>query len=250
MKLACGLLRFFVSVGSLGARVGVSVRVIGAAIGIAAVAGVGSFEREAQASVSIAVTFDALVKDADAVAVVTPVEHKSVWENGRIYTYTRVKVDQAVAGDVASGGEGWVRTMGGVVGKIGQRVEGEAVLTEGSSSFVFLRKQPDNTNNWIVSARAQGQFPVVVDEALRIRKLVRANTLGAILPPKPTQGGAQGATTGPVADPTKAFVADPSTLRLAGEVFHERSIDDATREVTTAWKRLHPAPAKTTTPSK
>lgn len=209
-------------------------------IGIGGALGLGSVEREAQASVSIAVTLDALVKDSDAVAVVTPVEHKSVWENGRIYTYTRVKVDQAVAGDVSTGGEGWVRTMGGVVDKIGQRVEGEAVLTEGASSFVFLRKQPDNTTNWIVAARAQGQFPIVLDEVSKTRKLVRAATLGAILPPKVTAG----ATTGPVADPSKAFVDDPSKLRLAGEVFHQRSIDDASREVTTAWKRLHPATTK------
>lgn len=229
MKLAC-LLRFFSSAAlvTLGFGVGLGV-------------GVGSIEREAQASVSIAVTLDALVKDSDAVAVVTPVEHKSVWENGRIYTYTRVKVEQAVAGELTAGGDGWVRTMGGVVDKIGQRVEGEAVLTEGTSSFVFLRKQPDNTTNWIVAARAQGQFPIVLDEVSKTRKLVRATTLGAILPPKTT-----GATTGPVADPSKAFVDDPSKLRLAGEVFHQRSIDDASREVTTAWKRLHPVTAKTT----
>ena len=84
---------------------------------------------DAQASVSIAVGYDALVKDADSVGVVTPVESKSVWEEGRIYTYTRVKVEQGVAGELGTGAEGWVRTMGGVVGKIGQLVDGEPVFT-------------------------------------------------------------------------------------------------------------------------
>ena len=95
---------------------------------------------DAQASVSIAVGFDALVKDADSVGIVTPVEAKSVWEDGRIYTYTRVKVEQAVAGELGTNGEGWVRTMGGVVGKIGQLVDGEPVLTTGKSSLLFMRK--------------------------------------------------------------------------------------------------------------
>ena len=74
---------------------------------------------DAAASVSIAVGFEMLVKDADAVAVITPAESQSIWEDGRIYTYTKVKVDQGVAGDVGPGADGWVRTMGGVVGKIG-----------------------------------------------------------------------------------------------------------------------------------
>jgi hypothetical protein len=69
---------------------------------------------DAQASVSIAIPFDALVKDADSVGIATPVESKSVWEDGRIYTYTRLKVEQGVAGELGTGAEGWVRTMGGV----------------------------------------------------------------------------------------------------------------------------------------
>ena len=64
----------------------------------------------AQASISVAVAFDALVKDSTAVALVTPVEQKSVWENGRIYTYTRVHADNGVAGDLATDDEAWIRT--------------------------------------------------------------------------------------------------------------------------------------------
>src|SRR4051812_8728380 len=95
---------------------------------------------DVQASVSIAVAYDALVKDADSIGVAMPVESKSVWEDGRIITYTRVKIDQGVAGELGTGAEGWVRTMGGVVGKIGQMVDGEPVLSTGKPSLLFMRK--------------------------------------------------------------------------------------------------------------
>src|SRR5689334_7452074 len=96
---------------------------------------------DANASVMIAVPFDSLVKDADALAVVAPQEPKSVWEYSRIYTYTRVQLAQGVAGDTSTGGgDVWIRTMGGVVGKIGQLVDGEPVFTANKQNLLFLRK--------------------------------------------------------------------------------------------------------------
>jgi hypothetical protein len=170
----------------------------------------------ADASVSIAVGFDALVKDADGVAIVTPAEAKSVWEEGRIITYTKVKIDQGVAGDV--GKEAWVRTLGGVVGKIGQLVDGEPVFAPNKQTLLFLHKFTTN-GTFEVSARAQGQFPVVVDENTKLRKLMRSGSLGVILPPKE-------ATPAP-------------RLRLAAEVIHDRPVDDAVKEIADAWKKAH-----------
>lgn len=203
---------------------------------------------DARASVSIAVAFEALVKDADAVGIITPVESKSVWEDGRIYTYTRVKVDQGVAGALPTGAEGWVRTMGGVVGKIGQLVDGEAVLTINKPSLVFMRKfaiaaarekeaRPSSpTGIWEVSARAQGQYPVTVGESFRDttkgRRVMRSAAVGVLLPPKAAQQ----------AD-SFAAPADAPRPRLAGEVLHDRPLDEVTREVADTWKKLHPAPA-------
>lgn len=195
---------------------------------------------EARASVSIAVAFDALVKDADAVAVVTPVDATSVWEEGRIYTYTKVKVDQGVAGELSAGNEGWVRTMGGVVGKIGQMVDGEPVLTTGKSSLVFLRKFKAG-GVFEVSARAQGQYPIVIDDA-KVKKVIRSANVGVLFPPKakaavPTDT-TQPQSTGP------SQVTEPAKIRLAQEVLHDRPLDDVAREIAATWKRLHPAPAK------
>src|SRR5512135_1138716 len=112
----------------------------------------------ARASVSFTVVLDALVQESNAACVVTPVEAKSVWESGRIYTYTRVRVERTFGGSVAVGSEVWVQTMGGSVGDIGQLVDGEAVLNPGKTSLLFLKTAP---TGYVVTARGQGQFPVV-----------------------------------------------------------------------------------------
>lgn len=205
-------------------------------------AAVSATEREAQASVSIAVGFEALVKDADTVAVATAQEAKSVWEDGRIVTYTRVKVEQGVAGELGTGAEGWIRTLGGTVGRIGQLVDGEPVLTPGKPTLLFLRKFKTATT-WEVSARAQGQFPVLSDEATKSKKLIRAAAVGVLLPPKPVA-----AETGPTPPATNGARAEaatavaPATVKLASEVLHERPLDEAVRDIATAFRRLHPAP--------
>jgi hypothetical protein len=201
---------------------------------------------DAQASVSIAVGFDALVKDADTVGIATPIESKSVWEDGRIYTYTRLKVEQGVAGELGTGAEGWVRTMGGVVDKIGQMVDGEPVFTNGKSSLLFLRKLKVGT--WEVSARAQGQYPVLVDTTAKTRKVVRSGAVGVLFPPRGTTvdptTGAGGVSLQSTA-PSQTATTDPAkTIRLAGEVIHDRPVDDVAREIATSWKKLHPAPAQ------
>lgn len=199
---------------------------------------------DANASVMIAVPFDALVKDADAVAVIAPQESKSVWEEGRIYTYTRVKVEQGIAGDTTGGnGEVWIRTMGGVVGKVGQLVDGEPVFTPNKPNLLFLRKFKAG-GTWEVSARAQGQYPVVVDELSKKRRIIRSANVGVLLPPKRLQQDSAAAGVvqqGPIA-PQSAndTVADVSKIKLAGDVLHDKPLDEATKEIAVAWKRLHP----------
>jgi hypothetical protein len=204
---------------------------------------------DAQASVSIAVGYDALVKDADAVGVVTPVESNTVWEEGRIVTYTRVKVDQGVAGDLGTGSEGWVRTLGGVVGKIGQLVDGEPVFTPNKSSLLFMRKWKTG-GTWEVSARAQGQFPVVVVTAAGVdadktnavtqRRVMRSTTAGMLLPPKPVTAGPAPMKTDPNGSADRV-----AQVRLAGDVLHDRPLDEVTRDIAASWKTLHPATPST-----
>lgn len=196
---------------------------------------------DANASVMIAVPFESLVRDADAVAIIVPQEAKSVWEDGRIYTYTRVKVEQGVAGD-AAGGEVWIRTMGGVVGKVGQLVDGEPVFTQNKSNLLFLRKFKAG-GTWEVSARAQGQYPVVFDEAKKTKRLVRSANVGVLLPPKRAAQEANGSVTPQSVTGPRTPDAEDLKIRLAGDVLHDRPLDDATKEIAAAWKRLHPPPA-------
>lgn len=201
---------------------------------------------DASASVSIAVSFDTLVKDADDVAVVTAGESQSVWEDGRIFTYTKVHVDQGVAGgDLAAGNDTYVRTMGGVVGKIGQLVDGEPVLSKEKASLLFLRKL--KAGSFDVSARGQGQYPISVDAKTKERRLLRSSSAGMLLPPKPTAQAtpASGVQTQSLSA-TDPVVTTASQIRLAQEVLHEKKLEDGAREITTAWKRLHAAPAAQT----
>lgn len=221
-----------------------------------------ALERSAAASVSIAVGFEALVKDADAVAIVTAQESKSVWEDGRIVTYTRVKVEQGVAGDLGSGAEGWVRTLGGTVGRIGQLVDGEPNLSGGSvgggnkPALVFLHKFR-STTTWEVSARAQGHFPILTDEATKTKKLVRAGNVGVLLPPRPQTTDTASPSAAPAAElrpsAARSSVASPTapaSVKLASEMLHERPLDEALREIATSFRRLHaPTPPTPTTPA-
>ncbi|HVJ93882.1 MAG TPA: hypothetical protein VM580_29030 [Labilithrix sp.] len=200
---------------------------------------------DASASVSIAVPFDTLVKDADLVAVITAGEQSSVWEDGRIYTYTKVHVDQGVAGDIGPGAEGWVRTMGGVVGKIGQLVDGEPVFVKDKPSLLFLRKFKSG-GVYEVAARAQGQYPVKVDEVSKMRKIVRSSSVGLLLPPKRLN---QVTHSPPLASSVEAqsataLSATAREIRLAQDVMHDRPLEDVSREIATAWKRLHPTATK------
>lgn len=190
----------------------------------------------AEASVSIAVLFDPLVAASDVVAVVVPVETTSVWEEGRIYTYTRVKVESTVGGEV--GGEAWIRTRGGVVGKVGQLVDGEAVFAKDKPSLVFLRKGASGTFD--VNARAQGQFPVVLDDATKTRRLQRAANVGVLYPPKEIL--ALQASPRPAAAGTSQATATTGASKtpvLAADMIHGRAVDEATRDIAVAWKRLH-----------
>ncbi len=182
---------------------------------------------DAQASVSIAVVFDALVRESSAVAIVTPLEQRSVWEDGRIYTYSRVRADQAVAGDLAAGGEAWIRTLGGVVGHIGQLVDGEPVLTNGRPSLLFMR--PGSAGTLEVTARAQGQFAVTLDDT-KAQRLMRSSSVGVLLPPPKSVQTQSAQSAVPLA---------PTSTLLAHEVLHNKKLDDGVRDIALAWKRLH-----------
>jgi len=202
-----------------GASPGAVAGAIAAAVGASLLGG-----RAAHAGVSIAVLFDELLHRASAAAVVTPVEQTGVWEDGRIVTYTRVRVDRLVAGKLS--GDPWLRTVGGAVGEIGQIVEGEASFVVGRASLVFVRPHVDptsgaSTGTLAVVEGAQGQFPVLTGDG-RPPHLALARNLGAIV-----------ASRAPSPAPPRA------PARAALDVLRDLSLDDAVQVVAVAWPRTH-----------
>jgi hypothetical protein len=202
---------------------------------------------EAHASVSFAVGYDALVSDSDAVAIVTPMESRSVWEDNRIVTYTHIKVEEGVAGALGTGSETWVRTLGGAVGKIGQLVDGEPVFVMGKSTLVFARALKPGT--FQIVARAQGQYPVVTDPQTKRRSLMKNANCGVLVPRMvPTQStnpdtsaAGQAAQPGQVAPAGQAPIARGAQTAVvaAVDVIHGRMLEDVARDIAGQWKRLH-----------
>jgi hypothetical protein len=104
------------------------------------------------------------VNASQHVVIGVPDEGWSRWEqvgpSRRIVTYTRVKVEETVAG-VASDSELLVRTLGGQVDGIGQVVSGEAVLVPGERALMFVRQHSDGTLG--ITGMAQGHYNVRAD---------------------------------------------------------------------------------------
>jgi hypothetical protein len=120
--------------------------------------------RPAQATTARLVTLEELLSYAAFVVVGRVAEHRCVWEDmtggRRIVTYTRVAIERAVVGE--PGAELWVRTLGGVVDRIGQAVAGDAQLREGTRAMLFLARASGAV---VVAAMAQGHFPITLDDA-------------------------------------------------------------------------------------
>jgi hypothetical protein len=172
--------------------------------------------------VSFTVVLDALVSESSAAIVATPTDTRSVWEDGRIATYTKVHVERVVVG--ANPGDVWIRTLGGAVGDIGQQVEGEAVLRQGQTSLLFLTSFAGNV---VVTARGQGQF--VLQQSPTGVAMIRRNLhAGALVGPNPTTVARIQALT------TNAHAVLP-----AAEVLDGKSIDDAATEISASWARTH-----------
>jgi hypothetical protein len=180
-------------------------------------------QKDARASVSIAVLFEALVGDTTTACIATPTEQHAVWEGGRIVTYTRVHIDDGIAGELGTGRETWVVTLGGIVGDVGQIVEGEATLRVGLPSLLFLRPDPSAAGGGahIVTARAQGQFHVRVDPKTRLQTFQTSPAMGVLYPPPPS------------------MLTRVRSRTLASDVIANRPVGDVSKDVASAWSRTH-----------
>lgn len=136
----------------------------------------------AHAGVAIEIGLSQLASRANAVVVGTPIDSRSLWEQSegrtRIVTYHRVAIEKVAAGKL-EGTETWVRTLGGTVGDIGQRVDGEAVLPRGKKLLLFLAARPEGGTR--VVAMAQGAW-LLVKGADGVERIKPGTERGMIVP--------------------------------------------------------------------
>ncbi len=210
-------------------------------------------ERPAEAAVSIAVTFDALVLASHAIVLATPVEEHAQMEDGKIFTYTRLHVDTQVAGDAPTGSDVYVRAFGGVVDHIGMVSEGEPTFSVGKQQLLFLRHGVPGAYN--VTADAQGQFvtepittptpPATANAPANATTNATANTTvglrfrqsratGLLLQPRNALQAidSAGASTG-------QSIRVTATPQLATDVICGRTTSEVVRDVAAAYRRLH-----------
>lgn len=115
---------------------------------------------EAYATTARRLSLEQLVGGSSRISLATPVEKHSTWETlaGRraIVTYTRILIEEQWG--AGSEGEELVRTYGGRVGKIQQKVLGEASLREGERCLVFMSEARAGARQ--VIGMAQGHYRV------------------------------------------------------------------------------------------
>ena len=137
--------------------------------------------RFAQATLARGLGLRELVLASRHALVATPLESRCEWATfgtrRLIVTDTRVRIDELLALESPAESELWVRVLGGVVGKLGQRVEGQAQLVLGQPSTLFLTLASP-TLAYVVGA-AQGHYPLLPDAGavLRLRRSPHAPEL-------------------------------------------------------------------------
>jgi hypothetical protein len=166
---------------------------------------------DAGAAVSVLISMEELVERSAYVVVATAGERRSAWEDmpsgKRIVTYTKLTVERAVVG--APDKEIWVRTLGGVVDKIGQSVAGEAQIGAGSRGLFFLTQA---STALVVTGMAQGHFLVVSDDK-GVARLAPSPDPGMLIPRRGPTISAQERLVGGKLDDGVALVVQTRKAR-------------------------------------
>jgi len=138
---------------------------------VGAVTGWAVTERIAHASLVRGLTLTELLASSTHAVVGTALEAHSAWMElgGRrlIVTDTRVRIEETLAREAPAEGELIVRVLGGIIGHLGERVDGQAELVLGEPSTLFLT--PQSPGLTFVTGAAQGHYPLVADERASLR---------------------------------------------------------------------------------
>lgn len=106
-----------------------------------------------------------LVAKSRHIVLATPVEQVSAWEDEaglrRIVSYTTLDLHHSLDGRALPSVSSTVRTLGGRVGELGQRVMGEAELAVGTPALCFLTGAPGGHESvFRIAGMAQGYYSV------------------------------------------------------------------------------------------
>lgn len=105
----------------------------------------------------------ALARGSRGIVVVTALASESHFEDlgrrRRIVTDTRVRIEESLAKADGMERELVVRTLGGSVGRQGERVHGQVQWSLGNQSVAFLLQGPDGVH--YVNGMAQGHYPLL-----------------------------------------------------------------------------------------
>jgi hypothetical protein len=152
----------------------------GLMVGLASGVVASAFSATASATVVRALSLASLVQGSRRILVVTALDAESHFEElgrrRRIVTDTRVRVEEGVAKSEGTDRELLVRTLGGAIGRLGERVHGQAQLIVGEPCVAFLLQGPDGLH--YVNGMAQGHYPL---RGRSVRELVRSHDLPEIL---------------------------------------------------------------------
>ncbi|GAB4215249.1 MAG: hypothetical protein OHK0013_40660 [Sandaracinaceae bacterium] len=95
----------------------------------------------AQASIVDAMSLAELVREADVIIVARVDGQRARWDHqGRIVTDVTLRVTESLHGGLARGAVVVARRLGGELGDLGLRVEGEARYVDGESVLLFARR--------------------------------------------------------------------------------------------------------------
>lgn len=129
-------------------------------VGVAVFGLLAALASPAHATISQALSLSELVRRADHVVLATCVDGRASRDGRRrIVTDYDVRVEETMKGDTREGATLTMRTLGGVLGDLGMRIEGEPHLEVGRRYLLFLRTLSDGRTLRPVGM-SQGVMPV------------------------------------------------------------------------------------------
>lgn len=142
----------------------------------------------AAASVTVALDLDELVSHSEQVVLATVTGQRVHRDTQRrIVTDVTLRIDDSMKGGHGRGEDIVVRRLGGAIGELGMRVEGEPIFTDGERSVVFAERlgqhlRPTGMSQGVLRVRLDEGGRELVHPAVRGLELVQRTPAGAMIP--------------------------------------------------------------------